>query len=42
MMSPVLDVCHRLYAETVALGHGDGDMTAVIHAIARHRSVSGE
>jgi 3-hydroxyisobutyrate dehydrogenase len=26
-------VCHDLYAETVALGHGDADMAAVVHAI---------
>lgn len=32
--SPVLDVCRQLYAETVALGHGDLDMAAVVHAIA--------
>jgi 3-hydroxyisobutyrate dehydrogenase len=31
--SPLLDVCHALYAETVALGHGQSDMVAVIHAI---------
>jgi hypothetical protein len=42
MMSPVLDVCDRLYAETVALGHGEEDMTAVFYALARHRSTTGE
>lgn len=31
--SPLLDVCHALYAETLALGLGDADMIAVIHAI---------
>ena len=31
--SPLLDVCHRLYGETAALGHGHEDMVAVIHAI---------
>ena len=31
--SPLLDVCHALYAETVALGHGDADMVAVLRAI---------
>jgi 3-hydroxyisobutyrate dehydrogenase len=31
--TPLLDVCHDLYAETVALGHGDADMAAVVHAI---------
>jgi 3-hydroxyisobutyrate dehydrogenase len=32
--SPVLDVCHELYTETVELGHGSLGMAAVIHAIA--------
>jgi 3-hydroxyisobutyrate dehydrogenase len=32
--SPLLDVCHALFAETVALGHGRDDMAAVIRAIA--------
>jgi 3-hydroxyisobutyrate dehydrogenase len=31
--SPLLDVCHTLYAETMALGLGDADMIAVIRAI---------
>jgi 3-hydroxyisobutyrate dehydrogenase len=31
--SPLLDVCHALYAETEALGLGGDDMVAVIHAI---------
>jgi 3-hydroxyisobutyrate dehydrogenase len=31
--SPVLDVCHALYGETLALGHGGDDMAAVITAI---------
>jgi 3-hydroxyisobutyrate dehydrogenase len=31
--SPLLDVCHALYGETVALGHGGADMAAVIRAI---------
>jgi 3-hydroxyisobutyrate dehydrogenase len=31
--SPMLDVCQTLYAETVALGHGQSDMAAVVHAI---------
>ncbi|MFI7599997.1 NAD(P)-dependent oxidoreductase [Actinoplanes sp. NPDC049681] len=30
--SPVLDACHALYAEAVALGHGDEDMAAVVRA----------
>lgn len=31
--TPLLEVCHDLYAETLALGHGGADMAAVIHAI---------
>jgi 3-hydroxyisobutyrate dehydrogenase len=31
--TPLLDVCHALYGETVALGHGSADMAAVIRAI---------
>jgi 3-hydroxyisobutyrate dehydrogenase len=31
--SPLLDVCHALYGETLALGHGRADMAAVIHAL---------
>ena len=31
--SPLLDVCHALYAETEALGLGGADMVAVIRAI---------
>jgi 3-hydroxyisobutyrate dehydrogenase len=30
--SPLLDVCHTLYGETLALGHGTADMAAVVHA----------
>jgi 3-hydroxyisobutyrate dehydrogenase len=33
LASPLLDVCHALYAETVALGHGQDDMVAVLRAI---------
>jgi 3-hydroxyisobutyrate dehydrogenase len=33
LASPLLDVCSRLYSETVALGHGRADMIAVIRAI---------
>ncbi|WP_067177915.1 NAD(P)-dependent oxidoreductase [Microtetraspora niveoalba] len=33
LASPLLDVCHALYAETVALGHGGSDMVAVLRAI---------
>ncbi|MFL6098926.1 MAG: NAD(P)-dependent oxidoreductase [Actinomycetales bacterium] len=36
--SPVLDVCRDLFAETVALGHSDEDMVAVIRAIAARRT----
>ncbi|GGX91400.1 NAD(P)-dependent oxidoreductase [Streptomyces anandii] len=31
--SPLLDVCHDLFGETVALGHGGEDMVAVLRAI---------
>jgi 3-hydroxyisobutyrate dehydrogenase len=31
--SPLLDVCHALYGETLALGHGDADMVAVLAAL---------
>ena len=31
--SPLLDVCHDLFAETVALGRGQDDMAAVVLAI---------
>jgi 3-hydroxyisobutyrate dehydrogenase len=33
MASPLLDVCHQLFAETVAAGDGGADMAAVVHAI---------
>lgn len=40
--SPLLDICHALYGETAALGHGGADMVAVVHAIeARTESVIG-
>ena len=32
--SPLLNVCHELFSETVALGHGHLDMAAVVHAVA--------
>jgi 3-hydroxyisobutyrate dehydrogenase len=35
LASPLLDVCHELYAETVAQGHGAADMVAVVRAIER-------
>ncbi|MEU5892285.1 NAD(P)-dependent oxidoreductase [Streptomyces sp. NPDC047461] len=31
--SPLLDVCHILFGETVDLGHGGEDMVAVVHAL---------
>lgn len=31
--SPLLDICHALYGETVAQGHGGEDMVAVLRAI---------
>ncbi|RBQ21290.1 NAD(P)-dependent oxidoreductase [Spongiactinospora rosea] len=31
--SPLIDVCHELFTETLALGHGGLDMAAVIRAI---------
>lgn len=31
--SPLLDVCHTLFAEAMALGHGQDDMIAVLRAI---------
>jgi len=33
IVSPLLDVCHALYGETLALGHGDADMVAVLAAL---------
>ena len=33
--SPLLDVCHALFGEAVALGHGGEDMVTVVHAIER-------
>jgi 3-hydroxyisobutyrate dehydrogenase len=33
LASPLLDVCHTLFAETVRLGHADADMVAVLRAI---------
>lgn len=41
--SPLLDVCHALYGETVAQGHGGEDMVAVLHALeARSNGRAGE
>jgi 3-hydroxyisobutyrate dehydrogenase len=31
--SPLLDACHQLFGETLALGHGAEDMTAVVRAL---------
>ena len=31
--SPLLDVCHQLFGETFALGHGPEDMAAVVRAL---------
>ncbi|MGI5204585.1 NAD(P)-dependent oxidoreductase [Spirillospora sp. CA-108201] len=33
LASPLLDACHALYGETVALGHGEADMAAVVRAL---------
>lgn len=33
LASPLLDVCHALFADTVALGHGNLDMVAVLRAV---------
>ncbi len=33
LASPLLDVCHTLFGETVARGHGNEDMVAVLHAL---------
>lgn len=33
LAAPLLDVCHALYRETVAAGHGGSDMVAVLRAI---------
>ncbi len=35
LASPLLDVCRRLYTETVEQGHGRADMVAVVRAIER-------
>lgn len=33
LASPLLDVCHDLYCESLELGHGQSDMVAVVRAI---------
>jgi 3-hydroxyisobutyrate dehydrogenase len=38
--SPLLDVCHELYAEAAALGHGRSDMIAVLRAIEARTAAS--
>jgi 3-hydroxyisobutyrate dehydrogenase len=38
--TPLIDACHALYGETAALGHGDRDMAAVLHAIAARTEIS--
>lgn len=38
--SPLLDVCHALFRETVALGHGGEDMLAVLRAIEARTAAS--
>jgi 3-hydroxyisobutyrate dehydrogenase len=43
LASPLLDVCHALYSDTLALGHRQADMVAVIRAIeARTRAQAAE
>ncbi|WP_030562111.1 NAD(P)-dependent oxidoreductase [Streptomyces aureocirculatus] len=39
--SPLLDVCHALFADTVRLGHGDLDMVAVLRALEARTEVLG-
>jgi 3-hydroxyisobutyrate dehydrogenase len=36
--SPLIDACHELYRETLALGHGSADMIAVVAALAARGS----
>lgn len=40
LASPLLDVCHALYGETAALGHGGSDMIAVLYAIEARTNVT--
>lgn len=40
LASPLLDVCHELFGETVAQGHGASDMVAVIRAIETRTAAS--
>ena len=39
--SPLLDTCHALYGETLAIGHGDADMAAVVRAIEARTEAAG-
>ncbi|MFF7275520.1 NAD(P)-dependent oxidoreductase [Streptomyces griseorubiginosus] len=39
--SPLLDVCHALFGETVEQGYGDEDMVAVLHALERRTALDG-
>jgi 3-hydroxyisobutyrate dehydrogenase len=41
LASPLLDVCHALYAEASAGGHGDADMAAVVRAIEARTDAAG-
>jgi 3-hydroxyisobutyrate dehydrogenase len=41
LASPLLDACHALYGETLAIGHGDADMAAVIRAIEARTDAAG-
>ncbi|MFF4657892.1 NAD(P)-dependent oxidoreductase [Streptomyces sp. NPDC001381] len=40
LASPLLDVCHALFDETVAQGHGAEDMVAVLHALETRTATS--
>ena len=39
--SPLLDVCHALFGETVEQGYGDEDMVAVLHALESRTALDG-
>ncbi|MGW7268031.1 NAD(P)-dependent oxidoreductase [Streptomyces sp. NPDC054842] len=41
LASPLLDVCHALFGEAVALGHGGADMVAVLRAIEARTDTGG-
>ncbi|BBA98443.1 putative oxidoreductase [Actinacidiphila reveromycinica] len=40
--SPLLDVCHALFAQTARLGHGGEDMVAVLRAVEARTRAEGE